>query len=212
MKIAPEGLPFVLPLALAALAGALLIHPWLGVALLVPTLFNYWFFRDPERSTPVEPDLVICPADGKVIVAGPGRVSIFMNVFNVHVCRTPIDGTVEEVRHTPGSFLNAARDEASEQNERAAILVRDGSREIRFILVAGLIARRIVCRVKRGDRLSAGDRVGLIRFGSRVDVDLPEDAEITVVSGQKAVAGETVIARLAPVGDPALNKAQARGA
>ena len=211
MKIAPEGLPFVLPLALAALAGSLLVHPYLGLALLVPTIFSYWFFRDPERSTPEEPDLVICPADGKIIVAGPGRVSIFMNVFNVHVCRTPIEGTVDEVQHTPGSFLAANRSEASEQNERVAILIRDGGREMRFTLVAGLIARRIVCRVGRGDRLRAGERVGLIRFGSRVDVDLPEDAEIAVFSGQKVVAGETVIARLAPAGETALDQVQARG-
>jgi len=206
VKIAPEGLPFVLPLALAALAGSLLVHPYLGLALLVPTIFNYWFFRDPGRSTPEGPDLVICPADGKIIVAGPGRVSIFMNVFNVHVCRTPVEGTVEEVHHTPGSFLAANREEASEQNERVAILVRDGRREMRFVLVAGLIARRIVCRVGRGDRLKAGERVGLIRFGSRVDVDLPEDAEIAVLSGQKVVAGETVIARLAPTGEAALGQ------
>ena len=212
MKIAPEGLPFVLPLALAALASALLVHPWLGLALLVPTLFNYWFFRDPERSTPEDPDLVISPADGKIILAGPRRISIFMNVFNVHVCRTPIDGTVDEISHTPGSFFAASRDEASEQNERVSLLVRAGSREMRFILVAGLIARRIVCRVGPGDCLRAGERVGLIRFGSRVDVDLPDDAEILVVSGQKVVAGETAIARLASAGDPAQDRAQARGA
>jgi len=212
MKIAPEGLPFVLPLALAALAGAVLVHPWVGLALLVPSLFTYWFFRDPERSTPADPDLVVSPADGKIILVGPGRVSVFMNVFNVHVCRTPVEGTVDEITHTPGSFLAASRDEASEQNERVAILVRDGRREIRFVLVAGLIARRIVSRVRRGDRLRAGERVGLIRFGSRVDVDLPEEAEITVVSGQRVVAGETVIARLDPTGEAARDRLRARGA
>jgi phosphatidylserine decarboxylase len=196
VKIAREGLPFVLPLALASMAGWLLVGRGLGLALLAAALFTYWFFRDPERSPPDDDRLVISPADGKVLLPRPGRVSIFMNVFNVHVCRAPLGGTVEEVMHTPGDFLAAYREEASEQNERVALLVRGGSRAIRCTLVAGLIARRIVCRVAQGDQVRGGDRIGLIRFGSRVDVDLPEGAEIRVAPGQKVRAGETALAAM----------------
>ena len=118
-----------------------------------------------------------------------------MNVFDVHVCRTPMAGRVEEVRHQPGRFLAAYRDEASDSNERASIRVRDGDRDLTFTLVAGLIARRIVCRVSPGNELAAGDRVGLIRFGSRVDTTLPVGFSPTVAVGQRVIAGETVIAR-----------------
>ena len=196
MKLAPEGIPFVVALALATLAGWLFVHPWLGLAFLTLTLFTVWFFRDPERETPREPGLLISPADGKVLLTGPDRVSVFMNVFNVHVCRTPIGGEVLEVNHTPGDFRAAYRDDASERNERTEIRVGEEGQEIRFTLVAGLIARRIVCRVRPGERLEAGDRVGVIRFGSRVDVFLPEGADPAVVRGQSVLAGETVIARL----------------
>jgi len=196
MKIAREGVPFVLPLAAIALAVGLFVHPWIGVAAAAPALFTFWFFRDPERTAPPDPRLLISPADGKIIATGPDRISIFMNVFNVHVCRTPLAGTVQEVTHTSGSFKAAYRDDASEHNERVSILVEDGERKVRFTLVAGLIARRIVCKVSRGDRLRTGDRVGLIRFGSRVDVGLPSGFEVAVAPGQTVVAGETPIARL----------------
>jgi phosphatidylserine decarboxylase len=196
VKIAREGLPFVLPLVAIAVALGVFVHPWAGVAAAIPALFTVWFFRDPERAAPGDPGLLISPADGKILATGPDRVSIFMNVFNVHVCRTPRGGTVGEVTHTPGNFKAAYRDDASEHNERVSISIEGGAHEIRFTLVAGLIARRIVCRVGRGDRLRTGERVGLIRFGSRVDVDLPEGSKVAVTPGQTVVAGETPIARL----------------
>ncbi len=174
---------------------------WLpgGILFVGFLLFTLWFFRDPERKTPGDPDAMISPADGRIIRADSERISIFMNVFNVHVCRAPMAGRVVEVTHTPGRFLSAFKDAASEQNERASIDLDLDSRErnLRFTLVAGLIARRIVCRVGEGRRLAAGERVGLIRFGSRVDVDLPPGAESTVGVGDRVVAGESILARLA---------------
>jgi phosphatidylserine decarboxylase len=195
MKVAREAAPFVLGIvAAAALSGAFLT-PWYSLVFLPPLLFTLWFFRDPERTTPSDETQLVSPADGRVIVAGPRRISIFMNVFNVHVCRAPAAGRVRSVVHTPGRFLAAMKDEASDHNERVAILL-DGPRgELRFTLVAGLIARRIVCKVAKGRELAAGERVGLIRFGSRVDVDLPDGAECSVRIGDRVVAGETALAR-----------------
>ena len=194
MPIARESWPFILIFGALSLA-AWWLHP---VAAAVPVLllvFTVWFFRDPERSTPDEVGVLISPADGKIIVVHPGRISIFLNVFNVHVCRTPLAGEVREVRHVPGRFLAAFKDEASEHNERTSIELAGGSLTLRFVLVAGLVARRIVCKVEPGRRLVAGERIGLIRFGSRVDVDLPPGVRPEVVLGQRVVAGETVIAR-----------------
>jgi phosphatidylserine decarboxylase len=196
MRIAREAWPFAAPLIAAAVAGGFLLHPLVFAAFLPPILFTLWFFRDPERTPPTSSGVLVCPADGRIIRAGPGAVSVFMNVFNVHVCRSPVAGTVDGVEHFSGRFLAAFKDSASEQNERMSIGIAAGGGRVRFVLVAGLVARRIVCKVERGRRLAAGERVGLIRFGSRVDVDLPPGSRILVTMGEKVVAGETVLAQL----------------
>ena len=186
--------------AISAVLGWL-VHPWAALAGLPPLAFVLWFFRDPDRSTPRFPGALISPADGKIIQAGPRRISVFMNVFNVHVCRAPTDGVLQSVKHHPGRFLAAFRDEASECNERVSIVLARGGLRVAFTLVAGLIARRIVCKVQPGEGLSAGQRIGLIRFGSRVDVDLPPGYSAAVACGDHVVAGETLIAR-GPEGEP----------
>ena len=190
-----EALPLAALLAVVAVVAGW-FYPWLAV---LPTLllaFTLWFFRDPERKAPDDPGALISPADGRVIRVDAERISIFLNVFNVHVCRTPIAGRVASVVHTKGRFLAAFKDEASEQNERAALEVDGGAHRVRFTMVAGLIARRILTWVAEGRSLEAGERIGLIRFGSRVDVDLPAGTTPGVAVGDRVVAGESVIARL----------------
>lgn len=205
--LAPEGLPLLGLLALTTLMLAAL--RWWPPALICLglTWFSAFFFRDPERIVPVEPGLAVSPADGKVVrlehrpdpITGADClcVSIFMNVFSVHVNRAPVDGVVEAIRYTHGSFVNAALDKASTDNERCAYLLRDTeNRPWVVVQIAGLIARRIVCRVRPGEALARGERFGLIRFGSRLDVYLPADHRATVAIGDKVFAGESVIARL----------------
>jgi phosphatidylserine decarboxylase len=182
---------------------------WLGV---VATLWCAYFFRDPERVTPLRAGLVVAPADGRVsaisTVVPPleldlgrepcPRVSIFMNVFDVHVNRAPIDARIARLAYVPGLFLSADLDKASEDNERQALTLElDDGRRLGVVQIAGLVARRIVKFVEEGDRLQAGQRFGLIRFGSRVDVYLPKGARPLVAVGQRSVAGETVLADLA---------------
>ena len=170
--------------------------PLLSVVGVVLLTFTLNFFRDPERHAPENADALISPADGRIIRADSARVSIFMNVFNVHVCRSPVTGRVTSVEHEPGRFLAAMKAEASEQNERTTIVVQPPTGDpVRFVLVAGLIARRIVCRVAAGQALRAGERAGIIRFGSRVDLDLPAGTAPAVGVGDRVVAGETVVAR-----------------
>lgn len=176
------------------------------------TIWCYYFFRDPERVTPARPGLVVSPADGVISLLEPAvppaeldmgdapltRVSVFMNVFNCHVNRAPIGGTIAKVAYRPGKFLNASLDKASEDNERNGLAIRmmDG-RMMGVVQIAGLVARRIVCDVNEGDSLATGERFGIIRFGSRLDVYLPEGVAPLVALGQTMVAGETVIADLA---------------
>ncbi|MBF0262047.1 MAG: phosphatidylserine decarboxylase family protein [Magnetococcales bacterium] len=206
--VAKEGLPFIAAfVAVAAAASALHAHLLAQGLLWILAGWCVWFFRDPERQTPTGEGLVIAPADGRVVaieettapLSGlPARkFSIFMNVFSVHVNRFPIDGTVEAVAYHPGKFLNAALDKASIENERMEVhaKTRNGV-SISFVQVAGLVARRIVCYLKAGDAKAAGERFGLIRFGSRVDVYLPLTAKIQPALGDKTRAGETIIARL----------------
>jgi len=194
-----EALPFVaVEAALAFVLG--FWWPWAVAVVGALLVFTLCFFRDPERSVPVEAGAILAPADGKIITADPDKISIFMNVFDVHVCRAPISGRVLSVRHTPGRFLAAFKDQASDQNERTEIVLESGSAKLRFTLVAGLLARRIVCRVEAGQLLQIGQRVGLIRFGSRVDVALPPRSRVAVSLGKRVVAGETVLARLAGTG------------
>lgn len=203
--IAPEGYPFILLCALSALIFAL-VGCWpLAVVMLAATWFSGHFFRDPERVTPTAPGLVVSPADGRVIKVQPmpdpftGElrpcVSIFMNVLNVHVNRSPVAGTVRNIAYHPGSFVNAAWDKASTDNERCAYNLESGKDSFSMVQIAGLIARRIVCRTEEGDTLGRGERFGLIRFGSRVDLYIPEDYLWNVRVGDRVVAGESILAR-----------------
>ena len=212
VPIHPEGRRFVAAFAVATLLLFLFLPAafgWLGVVL---TLWCWYFFRDPQRVTPVRKGLVVSPADGRVSdirkMAPPPeldleegeytRVSIFMNVFDVHVNRSPVDGCVIALTYIPGKFLNAELDKASTDNERQAFTIemKDGTR-IGVVQIAGLVARRILRFVDRDDELLAGQRFGLIRFGSRLDVWLPAGVAPSVLLGQRTYAGETVIADLA---------------
>ena len=206
--IAGEGFPFIIPLGIATLLAFLAGFKGISLVMLAVTLFVVWFFRNPQRNTPEKDGLVISPADGRVIRIEettsdeqPGRtfqkISIFMNVFNVHVNRIPCSGKVRFVRYREGKFLSANMDKASALNERNTVLLQtaDG-REIMTIQIAGLIARRIVCWLKEGMQVTRGERFGLIRFGSRVEVFLPLGSTILVRVGEKVRAGETPIGEL----------------
>ena len=206
-----EGYRFVAVFAAATAVLFWLAEPlgWIGVCL---TVWCYYFFRDPPRVTPLRDGLVISPADGVVSMIGPAippeelglgpaaltRISVFMNVFNCHVNRLPIAGTIMKVAYRPGKFLNASLDKASVDNERNALAVRlpDG-RDYAVVQIAGLVARRIVCDVKAGQTLRTGERFGMIRFGSRLDIYLPPGVQPLIALGQSALAGETVLADLA---------------
>lgn len=207
----PEGPGFVGVFALAALVLWWIWTP-LGLVGLGATVWCFYFFRDPDRVTPTREGLVISPADGIVQMiaeAAPPpelqmdpapltRVSVFMSVFDCHVNRAPVTGTVVREEYTPGKFLNATLDKASEDNERQAVHIRtaDG-KDFAVVQIAGLVARRIRCDVRKDQAVVAGQRIGMIRFGSRVDVYLPKGVNPLVVPGQIAVAGETVLADLA---------------
>jgi phosphatidylserine decarboxylase len=184
-------------------AGALLsvaLHPLAGVPCFVFALFCLYFFRDPDRPIPSGP-VAVSPADGKVIdirPAGEGggrRISIFLNVFDVHVNRAPIGGRITEVHYTPGKFKVASLAEASAENEQNTVVVDDGRSRITFKQIAGLVARRIVCHKKAGDAVEKGERFGLIKFGSRMDVILGPEWELQVQQGQRVKAGSSVLAR-----------------
>ncbi len=206
--IAVEGLPMILPLAGASLLALVAGYRGLGLVLLLLTLFVLWFFRNPQRKTPEKENLVISPADGKVIrieetasEEQPGKtclkISIFMNVFNVHVNRIPYSGRVRFIRYRPGKFLSANLDKASALNERNTVMVQtDDGKEIITVQIAGLIARRIVCWLREGMQVRKGDRFGLIRFGSRLEVFLPLGSAILVEVGDRVRAGETPIGEL----------------
>jgi phosphatidylserine decarboxylase len=204
--IAPEGLPIIFFLALAALTFAAFGCWPIAVILLLATWAGGHFFRDPERVVPAEPDIAVSPADGKVLKVEPApeplsgesrtRVSIFMCLCNVHVNRAPRAGAIERIQYYAGKFFKASFDKASTDNERCVYLLRDGDGNAWTIVqIAGLIARRIVCRAETGDTLAAGERFGLIRFGSRVDLYLPDAYSPQVAAGDKVRAGETIIAR-----------------
>ncbi|MBL0172504.1 MAG: phosphatidylserine decarboxylase family protein [Gemmatimonadaceae bacterium] len=212
---AREGYPFIVgAAALAALtfAAALRLRSWplwlVAFLLTIVALWVAWFFRNPERSGERGAGVVIAPADGRVVlivpideptfVHGPTmRVSIFMNVFDVHVNRYPVNGIVEHVVHTTGKFLNAISEASSAENEQASVGIVSGPHRILVRQIAGLIARRIITDSAHGDHATQGARMGLIRFGSRVDVFLPPSATLQVAVGQRTEAGVTVIARLA---------------
>jgi phosphatidylserine decarboxylase len=203
-----EGFPFVAIALFVALFGGWFWQPifWIG---LIVAVWCAWFFRDPKRVTPLAPELVISPADGRVSAIAIGvaprelglgetsrrRISIFMSIFDCHVNRAPVAGKVTKIAYTAGKFLNADLDKASEDNERNGLVLETAHGPIGVIQIAGLVARRIVCFRKEGDMLAPGERIGLIRFGSRVDVYLPIAANVLVAEGQTAIAGETVLAR-----------------
>jgi phosphatidylserine decarboxylase len=207
----PAARPFLLGGAVLALLGGALLGSflfWLGV---IFTLFCLYFFRDPERVPPARPGLVLAPADGHIVSVQPAkppvelglgeeprwRVAIFLSVLDVHVNRMPVEGTVTRIAYHHGKFLSANMDKASDENERNALALRlpDG-RDIAVVQIAGLIARRILCDAKVGDAVQAGDRFGIIRFGSRTDVYLPVGVLPLVAVGQTMIGGETVLAEL----------------
>ena len=223
--IAREGWPFisaglVLSIIVTACAG------WWSLPFWLFTAFAFQFFRDPSRPIPQDADAVLCPADGRIVVVEKAldpyrnvealKISVFMNVFNVHSQRAPVDGTITGVEYNKGKFVNAALDKASTENERNAVLATTRSgREITFVQVAGLVARRILCYIGEGEKVVRGERYGFIRFGSRVDVYLPLDARAEVAIGDKVSASSTILARLplsAPAAEPEPQVVQAQTA
>lgn len=220
MRVAREGWPLIAIFVLVSAALGALALRYLGVsgwavifAGVVLSGWCVWFFRDPDRNTPTDPRAVVSPADGVIVAIGPVaiptelggpavsekslRVCVFMNVFNVHVNRAPMAGTIAKLAYSTGKFFNASLDKASTHNERMAVLMNtDAGQPVAFVQIAGLVARRIVCHLKSNQRVAAGQRFGLIRFGSRVDVYVPHGSEISVAIGQKTVAGETILARV----------------
>ena len=208
MKVDKAGAPFIAgALVPAAVLAANKRYGWAAGFTALAAFFTY-FFRDPERVIPDEPGLVVSPADGKVMIAGPSdgrwsppgewkQITIFLSPMDVHINRTPVDGRVTRVEYRPGSFLPAYKEEAS-GNELNEIWLDHHGEPVVVRQIVGVLARRIVCRVAEGQTLARGERIGLMKFGSRMDVFLPPHADVTVGVGQQAVAGETVLARLQP--------------
>jgi phosphatidylserine decarboxylase len=204
--LASEGLPYIALAFLGALCFSLLGWWPLALLFLLLSAFTVNFFRDPERLVPREEGVAVAPADGKVVFAGKARdpisgeqmqrVSIFMNVFNVHVNRMPVAAALREIRYRPGRFLNASMDKASEHNERCVIGLTDQEGlHWTMVQIAGLVARRIVLRAEEGDELSRGERFGMIKFGSRVDLYIPAAYSPMLRNGDTTVAGQTIVAR-----------------
>jgi phosphatidylserine decarboxylase len=196
-----------LGLAIAVAVAVTFVAGWWSLPFWVAALFVLQFFRDPPRDIPQGERLVLCPADGRVLRVGAAHdpyldrdalgISVFMNVFDVHSNRSPVDGVVQEVVYSAGSFVNAALDKSSAENERNALVLRtDSGADVTCVQIAGLIARRILCRAKAGERLARGERFGFIRFGSRVDVYLPSGSRPRVAVGDKVRAAATVLAEL----------------
>ncbi|MBS1242927.1 MAG: phosphatidylserine decarboxylase [Nitrospirae bacterium] len=204
IPVAAEGWPFILPLAAVTVLCFLFGWKHMGYVAFALFLFVLFFFRDPERTISEGKGIVVSPADGKVIVIKDiyepdylkqdvKQISIFLSVFNVHVNRTPIGGTVETVKYNPGKFLVASVDKASLDNEQTGMVISDGKNKVLVKQIAGLIARRIVCYAKTGDTVKAGERYGLIRFGSRVDLFLPKNTDLMVKVGDRIKGARDVI-------------------
>ncbi|MFN7932589.1 MAG: phosphatidylserine decarboxylase [Bryobacteraceae bacterium] len=193
-----DGIYYALGFTAGGLLVSYLSRPVFGIPLFILALFCLWFFRDPDRETPPGP-YAVSPADGKVVVVTPEnggtRISIFLNVFDVHVNRTPIPGRITKVQYQQGKFLVASKPEASTENEMNTITVEGGGSTVVFKQITGLIARRIVCWKKPGDTVAAGERVGLIKFGSRVDIQLGPEWDIAIQVGQRVSAGSTILAK-----------------
>jgi phosphatidylserine decarboxylase len=210
MKIDRAGFPFIAAALVPAAALAARRRPVLAASFAVLGGFLTYFFRDPERDVPQEPGLVVSPADGRVMFAGLGdprwappgewkQITIFLSPLDVHINRTPVDGRVDRIAYRPGKFL-PAYNEGSNDNELNEVWMDHGGRTVVFRQVVGMLARRIVCRVREGEVLERGQRVGLMKFGSRMDVFLPTDAELRVSVGQRVVGGQTVLAVLRGAG------------
>lgn len=200
IPFAKEGWPFILGGFALFLLCFMLRLTWASAGALVLAAFVAWFFRDPEREIPADENLVLSPADGKVIELMPQpeggvKIGIFLSVFNVHVNRLPVSGKVDDVAYREGRFLAAWNTIASDENERCGVLIDTGRGKVRVVQVAGLIARRIICRLRRGEDAHRGRRYGLIRFGSRVDTYLPAGPEVLVKLGDHVRGGADVIAR-----------------
>ena len=207
-----EGYPFIVGFAVASILLGFFSTSlfWIGAIL---TAWCAYFYRDPERVTPVDEKLVVSPADGVVSVVGHAvpprelnlgtaemiRISVFMNIFSVHVNRAPVRGKIVRIEHCPGKFLNAELDKASQENERNGIVIDSPNGQVAAVQIAGLVARRILCWADVGGNIRVGERFGLIRFGSRVDVFLPTNAVSRVAVGQTAIAGETILAEFGGV-------------
>jgi phosphatidylserine decarboxylase len=193
-----DGIYYGAALTAAGLVVAWMAQPWAGLPLLIMAAFCMYFFRDPDRTVPAGP-VAVSPADGKVVAVRPEgsatRISIFLNIFDVHVNRTPISGTIADVRYQKGRFFVASKEIASAENEQNTVVVEGNGTRVVFKQIAGLIARRIVFSKKPGDRVAAGERVGLIKFGSRVDVTLGPEWDIVVREGMRVSAGSSVLAR-----------------
>lgn len=208
IPVAREGYPFIAFAAFACLVLALLGHDLSALAALLFTGFVVYFFRDPDRIAPDDEDVVVSPADGKVIQVEKifddrfvnehvYKISIFMSVFDVHVNRAPYSGKVEKIQYTPGSFYAANTDQGGLANEHCGVILStEKNFQYAVVQIAGLVARRIICWVEKGDTIERGKRFGMIRFGSRVDIYLPQTLQLEIRSGQKVKAGETVIGYL----------------
>ncbi len=199
--IAKEGWIYVWPPALLAALSFLFRGPiWLTLAAALIAAYAAYFFRNPYRRIPEDEDAIVAPADGKVVGVrqledGRHQIAIFLNIFNVHINRSPIAGSVEKTEYTKGLFLAAYKEDASKVNERNRVVIRDGEFVVEVIQIAGLIARRIVCWVSEKDALARGERYGLIKFGSRMDVILPAECQVAVRPGQKVAGGSHILAR-----------------
>jgi phosphatidylserine decarboxylase len=198
LRIVADGIYYACALVILGLASSYFLNPWMGLPFYVLAAFCLYFFRDPERVAPPG-DLIVSPADGKIVSIRPvqqdTRVSIFLNIFNVHVNRTPIPGVVREVVYQRGKFLVASHEAASSENEQNTLLLEGLGSRVVCRQIAGLIARRIVCYKHPGDTLTAGERIGYIKFGSRVDVIFGPDWKLEAKMGDKVLGGSTILAR-----------------
>jgi phosphatidylserine decarboxylase len=205
LRIVSDGINFACGLTILGLALSYFLNPWLGAPLYLLAVFCLYFFRDPERSTPPG-NLLVAPADGRIVSIRQlspheTRVSIFLNIFNVHVNRTPIAGIVTDVFYRKGKFLVASHEAASTENEQNTLVVEGAGTRVVCRQIAGLIARRIVCYKQPGDRVAAGERIGYIKFGSRVDVIFGAEWSVTAKVGDKVAAGATILARRSETGE-----------
>ena len=207
MRIDPAGWPFILGGLVLAIVALWLFKPLIGITLLIVTTFFLFFFRDPDRRVVAPDTAVLSPADGRVMVAGPStsptfssgqwqQISIFLSPMDVHVNRVPVGGRVVAVKYHPGRFLPAYRSDAGELNVYTEVTIAHGGQMIVVRQIVGILARRIVCRIKEGDVVKAGDRFGVMKFGSRMDVFLPREAALQTKVGEKVVGGVTVLAAL----------------